>query len=34
MLNSLGGIDSDLTVSVVEDDGPQARLGVTGEKLG
>ncbi|KAF6039245.1 hypothetical protein EB796_002440 [Bugula neritina] len=30
MLNKLGGIESDLTVSVVEDDGPQAAFGVEG----
>ncbi|XP_067931861.1 sarcosine dehydrogenase, mitochondrial-like isoform X2 [Watersipora subatra] len=31
MLNKLGGIESDLTVSVVDDDGPQHTLGVTGK---
>jgi len=31
MLNKLGGIESDLTVSVVEDDGPQAAFGVEGK---
>ena len=33
MLNKLGGIESDLTVSVVDDDGPQAELGVKGMNL-
>lgn len=31
MLNKLGGIESDLTVSVVDDDGPQRQLGVKGK---
>ena len=30
ILNKRGGIESDLTVSVVDDDGPQAELGVKG----
>lgn len=31
ILNKHGGIESDLTVSVVDDDGPQAELGVKGQ---
>ena len=30
MLNKRGGIETDLTVSVVDDDGPERQLGVVG----
>ena len=33
MLNNNGGIESDLTVSVVDDDGPEQALGVTGMSM-